>query len=58
MVPSAYRPRVVDDELDVLLEESPAMVALEVKLVATPRRDDTCHLRWLLDRVAPTCPMP
>ena len=27
------------------------MVALEVKLVATPRRDDTRHLRWLLDRL-------
>ena len=38
-------------EVDLIVEKGRRMVALEVKLVATPGRDDTRHLRWLLDRV-------
>lgn len=39
-------------EVDLIVEKGRRMVALEVKLVATPRRDDSRHLRWLIDRMA------
>lgn len=38
-------------EVDLIVEKGRRMVAIEVKLVATPGRDDTRQLRWLLDRV-------
>ncbi len=38
-------------EVDLIVEKGQRMVALEVKLVATPRREDTRHLRWLTDRM-------
>ena len=38
-------------EVDLIVEKGRRMVALEVKLVATPRREDTRHLRWLTDRM-------
>ena len=38
-------------EVDLIVEKGRWMVALEVKLVATPRREDTRHLRWLTDRM-------
>jgi hypothetical protein len=36
-------------ELDLMVEKGRRMVAIEIKLAANPRRDDTRHLRWLLD---------
>ena len=38
-------------EIDLIIEKGRRMVAIEVKLAAAPRRDDTRHLRWLLDRL-------
>ena len=38
-------------EVDLIVEKGRRMVALEVKLVATPRREDTRHLRWLIERL-------
>ena len=38
-------------EVDLIVEQGRRMVAVEVKLVATPRREDSRHLRWLTDRM-------
>ena len=38
-------------EVDLIVEKGRRMLALEVKLVATPRREDTRHLRWLIERL-------
>lgn len=38
-------------EIDLIVEKGQRMVAVETKLTATPRRDDTRHLRWLADRM-------
>ena len=38
-------------EVDLIVEKGQRMVAVEVKLAAAPRREDTRHLRWLVERL-------
>ena len=38
-------------EVDLIVEQGQRMVAVEVKLAAAPRREDTRHLRWLVERL-------
>lgn len=40
-----------DREIDLIVEKDGRALALEVKLTATPRIDDTAHLRWLAQRL-------
>ena len=40
-------------EIDLIVEKDRRLLAIEVKLTATPKRDDTLHLRWLADRLGP-----
>ena len=40
-------------EIDLIVEKDRRLLAIEVKLTATPKRDDTVHLRWLADRLGP-----
>ena len=40
-------------EVDLIVEKGQRMVAVEVKLAAAPRREDTRHLRWLVERLGP-----
>ena len=40
-----------DREIDLIVEKDRRLLAIEVKLAATPNRQDTGHLRWLADRL-------
>ena len=40
-------------EVDLIVEREGKVLAIEVKLVATPTRQDTAHLRWLAQQIAP-----
>ena len=42
-----------DREIDLIVEKDRRLLAIEVKLAATPSRKDTSHLRWLADRLGP-----
>ena len=40
-------------EVDLIVEKGQRMVAVEVKLTAVSRREDTRHLRWLVEQMGP-----
>ena len=42
-----------DREIDLIVEKDRRLLAVEVKLAATPNRSDTAHLRWLAERLGP-----
>ena len=40
-------------EVDLIVEKGQRMVAVEVKLTAVSRREDTRHLRWFVEQMGP-----
>lgn len=40
-----------DREIDLIVEKDRRILAVEVKMTATPGSEDTAHLRWLSERL-------